>query len=389
MSVMSKRMDTVVEGGEHLRTLSALISGQLEPEAAAIDASGTFPWASLRALAAAGLGGLVMPRDLGGQELPTIIYGEALARIAAACGSTSTVYMTQMHCAHPLLIQGSPDQQKAWVPKLCSAEAIGAIALTEPGAGSDIASLRTRARGHGDSYVISGNKIFISNGDVADIIVLFATTDPSRGKRGITAFLVDTAEADGFRAGTPMKKLGQKGASTVELSFDECRIPRSARLGEEGDGYPLLLRSVVKSRISAAAQGIGFALGAYEATVGYCAGRGLLSSQAREAQDLQFTLARLCSAIWAGQSMLHSVCELVDRDEENALVEVSMAKLHCTTLGVRVANKCIELLGDDGDRLDIGVERRLRDAKVTEIYDGTNEVQSMLIARDIRLSRPA
>lgn len=370
----------------HLDALPAVLSEVVAVGADHTDRTGEFPWESLRALAGAGVGGLLVPRELGGQDAPTAVYAEAVERIAAACGATSTVYMTQMHCAHPILLQGTPEQRRRWVPALCSAEAVGAIALTEPDAGSDVATMTTTARRDGDSYVISGSKIFISNGDVADVIVLFATVDRARGKDGITAFLVDTARANGFRAGSPMKKLGQKGASTVELHFDECRVPVADRLGEEGQGYPLLLRSVARSRISAAAQGVGFASGAFEATVRYCDERGLLSSRTREAQDLQFALAELRARIFAARSMLHSVCDLVDHSAEDPTVEVSMVKLHCTALGVQVASECIELLGADGDRLDLGVERKLRDAKITEIYDGTNQVQSMLIARDIRLS---
>jgi hypothetical protein len=291
--------------------------------------------------------------------------------------------MTQMHCAHPLHLQGRPDQQQTWIPRLCSGAAIGAIALTEPDAGSDAASMRTTAHLDGEHYVINGEKTFISNGDVADVIVLFVTVDPRRGREGITAFAVDTAAVDGLQAGAPMKKLGQKGASTVTLSFADCRVPVSARLGEEGQGFPLLLRSVTKSRISAAAQGIGFAQGAFDATVQYCAERDLLSSRTRSAQDLQFELARLRAEITAARAMLKDVCHLVDVGPEDPLAEVSMAKLHCTALGVRVSAACVELLGEDGDRRDLGVERRLRDAKITEIYDGTNQVQSMLVARDI------
>ena len=371
---------------DHLGALAEVIRNVIEPQAARIDREGVFPHTALRALAGAGLGVLLMPRALGGQQTPTAVYAEAVARISAACGSTSTAYMTQLHCAHPIHLRGRPGQQQRWIPALCSADAIGAIALTETGAGSDVASMRTTARRHDDTYVIHGGKTFISNGDVADVIVLFATLDPRLGKEGITAFLIETAQLQGFSAGTPMKKLGQKGASTVELSFDDCRIPRDALLGEEGQGYPLLLESVTKSRISAAAQGLGFAQGAYDATARLCAEQGLLSSRARHAQDLQFSLAAIRSEIFSARSMLQAVCDLVDTSDVDATIEVSMAKLHCTALGVRVASTCVELLGEDGDRLDLGVERRLRDAKIAEIYDGTSQVQSMIIARDIRLA---
>ncbi|WP_326686199.1 acyl-CoA dehydrogenase family protein [Streptomyces sp. NBC_01795] len=374
---------------DHATVISALdgvIAQTVAPAALAVDRTGAFPSSSIQELAQAGLGGLLMPASLGGCETSTATYAEALSRIAAACGSTSTVYMTQMHCAHPIHLQGRPDQHTRWIPAICRGTAIGAIALTEPGAGSDVATMRTTARRDGDSYTINGEKTFISNGDVADVIVLFATVDPSLGKDGITAFLVDTANTVGLEAGKPMKKLGQKGASTVTLSFQDCRIPAAARLGDEGEGYPLLLRSVTKSRISAAAQGIGFAQGAFDDAVRYCAERDLLSSRTRAAQDLQFELARLRAETAAGRSMLREVCDLVDASDEDPTAEVAMVKMHCTALGVRVASACVELLGEDGDRDDMGAERRLRDGKITEIYDGTNQVQSMLVARDIRIS---
>ena len=371
---------------ERSDALDRVLRETVEPGARRIDEQHAFPHESLRALADAGLGCLPMPKELGGQSSRTSEYADIVSRIAAVCGSTSTVYMTQLHCAHPIHLQGNDEQIKRWIPAISSADAIGAIALTEPDAGSDVAAMRTTARRDGTDYVINGNKIFISNGDLADVIVLFATVDPGRGKNGITAFLLEPAAVEGFEAGKPMHKLGQKGASTVALSFDGCRVPASAALGAEGDGYPLLLKSVQKSRISAAAQGIGFATGAFEATVRYCADHDLLSSRNRSAQDLQFALAILRSEIFAARAMLERVCDLVDDGVGDPTPEVSMAKLHCTALGVRVSNACIELLGQDGDRVELGVERQLRDAKITEIYDGTNQIQSMLIAREIRLA---
>ncbi|WP_433192266.1 acyl-CoA dehydrogenase family protein [Nocardia sp. CA-107356] len=377
------------EPSNELAAVRNVIARMIAPDAERVDQTSTFPGAAIRALAEAGAGGLLMPVEYGGQARPTREYAEAMELISAACGATATVYMTQMHCAHPINLAGTPQQVDQWIPALCSGAAIGAIALTESDAGSDVAAMRTVATRHDDHYVVNGSKIFISNGDMADVIVLFATVDPVLGKDGITAFLVATENLQGFDAGRPMKKLGQKGASTVELTFTDCRIPVDWRLGDEGAGYPLLLRSVLNSRISASAQGVGFAQGAFDATVRHLMRDGLLSAQRRDAQDLQFDLARIRSEIAAGRALVREVCDLVDSGAPEAAAEVSVAKLHCTALGVRVAAECVALLGDDGDRCDLGVERRLRDAKITEIYDGTNQVQSMLIARDIRISAAA
>jgi alkylation response protein AidB-like acyl-CoA dehydrogenase len=367
-----------------LDELDEVIREVIAPSAAQADTEHRFPAEAIAALSAAGLGVVLMPEELGGAGAPTWVYAEAVARVSAACGATSTVYMTQLHCAHPIHVRGTPQQQRRWIPALCSGVAIGAIALTEPSAGSDVASMRTVALRDGDRFIIRGGKTFISNGDRADVIVLFASVDTSLGKDGITAFLLDTASLDGFGFGSPMNKLGQRGASTVELTLDDCAVPSDAVLGEVGEGYALLLDSVTQSRISASAQGVGFAQGAYQATVAWAQQHGLLSSRAREAQDLQFALSGLRSEIFAARSMLYEVCDAVDRDAASAAAAVSMAKLHCTGLGVRVPAACVELIGDDGDLVEVGVERRLRDAKIAEIYDGTSQVQSMLIARDIR-----
>ena len=369
-----------------IKAVDVVIDRTIRPLAAAVDHDSEFPAKALADLAGEGLGVMLMPKSLGGTETSSSTYAEALARIAAECGATSTVYMTQMHCAHPIHLQASPDQVETWIPRLCDGTAVGAIALTEPSAGSDVGTMRTLARRDGDEYVINGEKTFISNGDRADVIVLFASVDLARGKDGVTAFLLETEGLEGFEVGSPMKKLGQKGASTVTLALQDCRIPVSRRMGEEGGGYALLLRSVVRSRISAAAQGLGFAQGAFDAVVSWASDRDLLSSRASSAQDLQFELARLRGEITAARAMLLSVCDELDFSPKEPVAEISLVKMHCTTLGTRVAAACVELLGLDGDLVSLGAERRLRDAKIAEIYDGTNQIQSMLVARDISLS---
>ncbi|KQT93505.1 acyl-CoA dehydrogenase [Marmoricola sp. Leaf446] len=372
-----------------IKTVDTIIDRTIHPAAATTDAGGVFPAEAIADLAREGLGVMLVPTDLGGADTSSSTYAEALARISAACGSTSTVYMTQMHCAHPLHLQATREQAHTWVRRLCDGSAIGSIALTEPSAGSDVSTMRTLARRDGDEYVITGEKTFISNGDRADVVVLFASVDLAQGKQGVTAFLLETEGLAGLEVGRPMKKLGQKGASTVTLALQECRIPVANRIGEEGGGYPLLLRSVVRSRISAAAQGLGFAEGAYDSTVTWAGEHGLLSSRTPGAQDLQFELARLRGEIAAARAMLLSVCDTVDTSPEEPVAEVSLVKLHCTALGTRVAAACLDLLGPAGDDVALGVERRLRDAKIAEIYDGTNQIQSMLVARDTNLAAKA
>lgn len=367
-----------------LDRVSSIVETIVRPSAAERDRTSAFPQEAITAFGSAGAGGIFIPRDLGGQGGTMQDYARAMVLIAGACGATSTVYMTQMHCAHPILSNGTAEQVARWVPPLSRGEAIGGIALTEPSAGSDVATMATTARKVDGGYEITGEKTFISNGDRADVIVLFATVDRSLGKNGITAFLVETASVVGFEAGPPMKKLGQKAASTVGLTFDRCFVPDSAVLGEVGAGYQILLDSVSTSRISAAAQGVGFAEGALQATSAAMGSQGLLSSRARDWQDLQFFLARLYAEVSAGRALLERTAGLVDSDAPEAGIQVSVAKLYCTDLGVRVASQCLRVLGELGDDQSVGVERRLRDAKIAQIYDGTNQVQAMLIGRAVR-----
>ncbi|HEY2556432.1 MAG TPA: acyl-CoA dehydrogenase family protein, partial [Diaminobutyricibacter sp.] len=266
---------------------------------------------------------------------------------------------------------------------MATGASIGAVAMTEPGAGSDLRGLRTRAAKVDGGYLIDGSKTFITNGDRAQVIVLFATVEPTAGRDGITAFIVD-GEPEGLTRGKPMKKIGLRGSSTCELFFEDCRIPATDRLGAEGAGFALSMEAVVNSRISAAAQGLGNAVGAYRSAMRWSLARGLLAAGRREAQAAQFRLADMRSEIAAARTLLLTTAMVVDLGAPGAITDVSIAKLRCTELGVRISAAALELLGSDGDREEWGIERRLRDAKIAEIYDGTNEIQRMLIARDNR-----
>jgi alkylation response protein AidB-like acyl-CoA dehydrogenase len=360
-----------------------VVAETIAPAAAAIDRESAFPHEGYQALAQRGLAAIPLPEGLGGIGQSMLAYAAAMEEISAACGATATVYMTQLHCAHPIALGGSLDQSLRLVPQICDGSAYGALAVTETEAGSDVAGMRTVARRDGDEYVINGSKTFITNGDQASIVVLFANTDPARGRDGVTAFVLER-ERDGFRAGPPMKKMGMRGSSTTELFFDDCRVPASARLGLEGSGFELSMQAVVTSRISAAAQGVGFARGAFARCCAWAQHRDLL--RRRDRQELHFRLAEMRTRVAAARALLRDVAAWVDTEPADATGPVAMAKLHCTETGVAVAAAAVDLMGAEGDLVELGVERYLRDAKVTEIYDGTNQIQRVLVSRDLRNS---
>jgi alkylation response protein AidB-like acyl-CoA dehydrogenase len=361
----------------------AVVAESVAPAAAEVDARSRFPEAGYQALARAGLAALLVPEAEGGSGDSTPAYVAAMEEIAAACASTSTVYMTQMHCAYPILLAGDDAQRRRFLPALCDGGAYGALAVTEPEAGSDVASLRTTARRDGDAYVLDGAKSFITTGDRADVVVVFATVDRDAGRDGITAFLVERG-TPGFASGKVLGKLGMRGSSTAELFFEDCRVPAANRLGAEREGWELSMRSVVKSRLSAAAQGVGIARAAWERARDWAHARGLTRGSRGAAQDTQFALADMHARVSGARALLHDTAALVDTSETDPVAAVAEAKLWCTDTAMAVATDAVDLLGEEGDLAEHAVERCLRDAKVTQIYDGTNQIQRLLIARELR-----
>lgn len=351
------------------------------PHAAQADATHEFVHDSYQALAKAGLAGLVFPRELGGSGDSHVAYAVAMEEISAACGATSLVYMTQTHAAYPIQLAGSPQLCQQYIPGLLDGTSYGSMAITEPDAGSDVSGLKSVARRteDGSGYRLDGSKTFITTGDRADVIVCFATVDRSRGRDGVTAFVL-RGDSPGLDRGAPLAKMGMNGSTTAELFFDGVPIPADHRLGQEGGGWPIVMSSVVKSRISAAGQGVGLARGAYLRT--------LLTLRQLHGpgfpDDVAATLAGMRSRLLQGRLLLLAVARQVDRQESPAVGDIAMMKQACTDLGWSVARDATRLLGPYGDLVELGVERCLRDAKVTQIYDGTNEVQRLLIARDTR-----
>ena len=356
----------------------AVVAEHVAPGAAARDRDHVFAQDSYRALTAAGLGGLLVPAEYGGTDDSTVAYAAAMEEVTAGCAATSLVFMTQMHAAYPVLHAGSPELARATVPGLVDGSRFGALGVTEPGAGSDASSLRTQATRTGDGgYALTGSKTFITTGDRADVIVVFATLDPAAGRRGITAFLVD-GDAPGLTRSAPFAKMGMHASSTAELFLDATPVPASSRLAGEGEGWAIVVSSVTKSRISAAAQGVGLARGAYAHAL---AALHRLHGPALPA-DVAFALAEMRGKILAGRLLLLQVAREVDRSGAATGGAIGLMKQQCTDLGWQVAVAATKVLGRYGDLAVLGVERYLRDAKVTQIYDGTNEVQRLLVARD-------
>ncbi|GGJ65535.1 acyl-CoA dehydrogenase family protein [Streptomyces brasiliensis] len=359
------------------RLARELVAERIAPRAWETDLTHRFPEDGVAELSRAGLGGLLFPERLGGSADSNVSYAVAMEEIAAGCAATSLVFMTQMHAAYPILLAGDAALQERYIPGLLDGSRYGSLGITEPDAGSDVASLTTTARRDGDSWVLSGQKTFITTGDRADVIICFATVDRGKGRDGVTAFVVEGGW-DGVGHGKPFDKLGMHGSSTAELFFDGVRIPSGNLLGNEGGGWAVVMSSVVKSRISAAAQGVGLARAAYART---------LSALVREhgpklPDELAFALADLRGRILQGRLLLHAVARQVDADPKTTPGQIGIMKQSCTDLGWQTAVAATRLLGPLGDLAELGVERCLRDAKVTQIYDGTNEIQRLLIGRE-------
>jgi alkylation response protein AidB-like acyl-CoA dehydrogenase len=359
-----------------------VVAEHVAPGAAERDRTHTFAHDSYLALARAGLGGLLVPEEFGGTADSTVAYAVAMEEITAGCAATSLVYMTQMHAAYPILHSGSPALAHRYVPGLVDGSSYGSLGVTEPGAGSDASSLRTVAArqpgpdGEPDGYTLTGSKTFITTGDRADVIICFATVDPRAGRKGITAFVVD-GDAAGLTRSAPFTKMGMHGSSTAELFFDQTPVPATHRLGPEGAGWSIVVSSVTKSRISAAAQGVGLARGAYAhalAALHRAHGPTLPA-------DVAFALADMRGRILSARLMLLAVAREVDRGGAGGGA-IGLMKQTCTDTGWQVALAAVKVLGRFGDLAALGAERYLRDAKVTQIYDGTNEVQRLLVARD-------
>ena len=361
-------------------TLRAFARDELAPHAAAWDRDHTFPRDALRMLGELGAMGIVVPEAWGGAGLDYVSLAVSLEEIAAGDGATSTIVSVQnsVVCG-PINAFGSDAQKATWLRPLARGELLGCFCLTEPQTGSDAAAITTRAERRAERYVLNGVKQFITTGANADVAIVFAVTDRSAGKRGISAFIVD-ANAPGFVVARVEDKLGQRASDTAQIGFDDCEVDAANLLGREGDGYRIALANLESGRIGIAAQAVGMARAALDAALAYARERQAFGKPIAEHQAVNFRLADMATQVEVARQMVWHAATLRDAGLP-CLKEASMAKLFASEMAERVASDAIQIHGGYGYVADFPVERIYRDVRVCQIYEGTSDIQRLVIGR--------
>jgi alkylation response protein AidB-like acyl-CoA dehydrogenase len=357
-----------------------LCTDQIAPRAAALDLSGEFPWEGMAALNALGLNGLFVPEEYGGAPMSYRLYLEVVAEISAACASTGIVFATTFHGMKPLIDLGTPEQKARLLPRIAEG-GLGALAITEPSAGSDATGMKTRFTPDGDDLVVEGGKIFISNGDVADLLLVFGKWAGIEEAKAAISVLVMEKGSPGLSVVRLEDKMGHRAASTATLAFDRVRAPRTNLIGAPGEGLAILLASLNKSRPSVAAHALGIARAAFADMVGYMNDRRQSGRRIIDFQGNQFTLADLATELAMVEAWMDHVAALVEDGETDFGMEASMLKLRATDLAMKMTTEAVQMFGGYGYCRDYRVERLMRDAKITQIWEGTNQVHRQLIGR--------
>ena len=357
-----------------------LCAEQIAPRAAAFDESGEFPWDNIRGINALGLNGLFVPEEYGGAPMSYRLYLEVVQEIAAACASTGIIYATNFHGMKPLIDLGAPAQKARLLPRIAEG-GIGALAITEPSAGSDATGMKTRFRPDGDDIVVEGGKIFISNGDVADLLLVFGKWEGIADPKAAISVLIMEKGAPGLQVVRLEDKMGHRAASTAMLAFDGVRVPRANLIGEPGEGLKILLASLNKSRPSVAAHALGIARAAFADMVAYMNERKQSGKRIIDFQGNQFTLADLATELALVEAWLDHVAAMVDGGEPEFGIEASMLKLRASDLAMKMTTEAVQMFGGYGYCRDHRVERLMRDAKITQIWEGTNQIHRQLIGR--------
>ncbi len=356
---------------------------ELEPVAAEIDKSREFPWSNIKKMAELGLLGVVTPEEYGGAGLDFLSLAIVVEEISKVCASTGVILaVNNSLAAYPILTFGNDEQRKKYLPVLAKAEKIGAIGLTEPNAGSDVAAMESTAVLEGDYYRLNGTKRFITNGRDAGVCVVFAYTDKSKGHKGISAFIVD-GDTPGFTKGEHEDLMGLRATGNCEFIFEDAKVPKENLLGEEGQGFKIGMHTLDVSRIDIGAQAVGIAQGALDASIKYSKERKAFGQPISEFQLIQAMIAEMATQITAARFLVYHAAYLKDKGVSRFSKEAAMAKWFASESCMNAARKAVQIHGGYGYTKDYPVERYYRDAKVMEIYEGTSEIQTIVIARSL------
>lgn len=359
---------------------------EVKPLAQEVDETETFPEETVKKMAKYGFLGIPVPKEFGGQGCDPLTYAMCVEELAKVCATTAVIVSAHTSlCVDPIMTYGTQEQKEKYLPSLAAGEKLGAFGLTEPGAGTDAQGQQTKAVLDGDEWVLNGSKIFITNGKYADVYVIIAVTGTiekgGRMQKEISAFIVEKG-TPGFTFGTKEKKMGIRGSATYELIFTNCRIPKENLLGTKGKGFGIAMHTLDGGRIGIAAQALGIAEGALETTTAYVKERKQFGRALSQFQNTQFELANMATKVKAAQLLVYRAAAAKQKGHRFS-VEASMAKLYVAETAMEVTTKAVQLHGGYGYIREYDVERMMRDAKITEIYEGTSEVQRMVIAADL------
>jgi alkylation response protein AidB-like acyl-CoA dehydrogenase len=377
------RSDPLTDEQREIRDLVRVLArDRIAPRAAEIDESAEFPRDMVELLREHELFGLGFDEAYGGSGAGSLMLLVAVEEVSRACATTGLLLAVQELGSLALRLAGTEEQKEKYLPRLASGESLGAYALTEADAGSDSAAMRTEATRRGEEYVLNGSKRFITNAGVAGLYTVFAKTDPDAGHAGISCFVVE-ADAKGFEVGRIEPKMGIKGSTTGELFFNECRVPAGNLVGGEGDGFKIAMRILDRSRPGIAAQALGIAQGAVDYALEYAKNRETMGARIAEHQLVAGKLADMETRCEAARGLLYKAGLMMDEDAPGLTKVSAMAKLFCSDTAMDVTTDAVQILGGYGYIKEYPVERMMRDAKITQIYEGTNEIQRLVIAREM------
>jgi alkylation response protein AidB-like acyl-CoA dehydrogenase len=361
-------------------TIRELVQDRVAPRAAEIDEKAEYPKDIERLFAENGILGIPFPEEYGGISGSSVTICMGIEEIAKGCATSSLILAVQALGSYPILVAGTEEQKKRLCPPLASGEQVAAYALSETGSGSDAAALKTRAKRYGDEYVLNGTKQFITGGSVAGTLVVFAQTDPDANHKGISAFVLERDKSP-WQASKLEHKLGIRGSPTAQLVFEDVKVPAANRLGEEGAGFKIALAVLDRSRPGIGAQALGIAEGAFDYALNYARERKQFDQPISNFQGIQFMFADMATQIEAARHLVYVAATKVDTKAVDLTKVAAMAKLFASDMAMKVTTDCVQILGGYGYISDYPVERMMRDAKITQIYEGTNQIQRVVIAR--------